>query len=398
MAKGSIVKNLIVGVAGGVIALGGGIGYEALTGGNLSTGTTSTSSVNYKVNTSTTSAIKKVSNAVVSVLNYQSGSSNNTLQGILGGNSSSSGTQLASEGSGVIYKKSGGTAYIVTNNHVVAGASSIDILMASGQKVPATVVGTDSFSDLAVLKISSQYVKEVATFGKSSDLQVGEPAIAVGSPLGSEFANTATEGIISSLARQVSYTNDEGQQSSINALQTDAAINPGNSGGALINIEGQVIGITSSKISTSTDGSTSVEGMGFAIPSDDAINIINKLETGAQVTRPALGISMADLSTFSSSQLSQLHLPSNVTSGVFVASVQSGLPADKAGLKANDVITKIGDTEVTSGASLQSALYKYNVGDDVKVTYYRNGSQHTASVHLTANTNQLQSSQTQGSN
>lgn len=389
-------------MAGGVIALGGGIGYETLTNTSLSTstGTTSVSNVKYKVNTNTTNAINKISDAVVSVLNYQKGqSSSGSLEDIFGGgDNSSSGVQLTSEGSGVIYKKSGNEAYIVTNNHVISGASQVEILMAGGQKVPATVVGTDAFSDLGVLKIDSKYVKAEASFGDSSKLQVGEPAIAVGSPLGSQFANTATEGIISSLARQVSYQNDEGQQSTIDALQTDAAINPGNSGGALINIKGQVIGITSSKISSTEGDSTSVEGMGFAIPSNDAVSIINKLEKDGKVVRPALGIEMAALSSISQATIKDtLKLPNSVTSGVAISSVQSGLPADKAGLKQNDVITKIDDTSVSSPASLQSVLYKHSIGDTIKLTFYRDGKQKTVNVHLTANSSQLNES-TQGSN
>lgn len=389
-------------MAGGVIALGGGIGYETLTNTSLSTstGTTSVSNVKYKVNTNTTNAINKISDAVVSVLNYQKGqSSSGSLEDIFGGgDNSSSGVQLTSEGSGVIYKKSGNEAYIVTNNHVISGASQVEILMAGGQKVPATVVGTDAFSDLGVLKIDSKYVKAEASFGDSSKLQVGEPAIAVGSPLGSQFANTATEGIISSLARQVSYQNDEGQQSTIDALQTDAAINPGNSGGALINIKGQVIGITSSKISSTEGDSTSVEGMGFAIPSNDAVSIINKLEKDGKVVRPALGIEMTALSDISQSTIQDtLHIPSSVTSGVAIKTIYSGLPADKAGLKKYDVITKVGNTSVSSAASLQSALYKHNIGDTIKITFYRGSQQKTVNVHLTADSSQLNES-TQGSN
>lgn len=407
MAKANIGKLLLTGVVGGAIALGGSAIYQSTTNqlGNANrSNTTSTkvSNVSVNVNTDVTSAIKKVSNSVVSVMNYQKQNSQSDFSSIFGGNSGSSsandGLQLSSEGSGVIYKKSGGDAYVVTNYHVIAGNSSLDVLLSGGQKVKATVVGYDEYTDLAVLKISSDHVKDVATFADSSKLTIGEPAIAVGSPLGSQFANTATEGILSATSRQVTLTQENGQTTSINAIQTDAAINPGNSGGALINIEGQVIGITQSKITTTEDGSTSVEGLGFAIPSNDVVNIINKLETDGKISRPALGIRMVDLSQLSTNDSSQLKLPSSVTGGVVVYSVQAGLPAATAGLKAGDVITKVGDTAVTSSTDLQSALYSHNINDTVKVTYYRDGKSATANVKLSKSASDLETNSSSSSN
>ena len=407
MAKANIGKLLLTGVVGGAIALGGSAIYQSTTNqlGNANrSNTTSTkvSNVSVNVNTDVTSAIKKVSNSVVSVMNYQKQNSQSDFSSIFGGNSGSSsandGLQLSSEGSGVIYKKSGGDAYVVTNYHVIAGNSSLDVLLSGGQKVKATVVGYDEYTDLAVLKISSDHVKDVATFADSSKLTIGEPAIAVGSPLGSQFANTATEGILSATSRQVTLTQENGQTTSINAIQTDAAINPGNSGGALINIEGQVIGVTQSKITTTEDGSTSVEGLGFAIPSNDVVNIINKLETDGKISRPALGIRMVDLSQLSTNDSSQLKLPSSVTGGLVVYSVQAGLPAATAGLKAGDVITKVGDTAVTSSTDLQSALYSHNINDTVKVTYYRDGKSATANVKLSKSTSALETNSSSSSN
>lgn len=408
MAKANIGKLLLTGVVGGAIALGGSAIYQSTTNqsaNNSRSNTTSTkvSNVSVNVNTDVTSAIKKVSNSVVSVMNYQKDNSQSSdFSSIFGGNSGSSsstdGLQLSSEGSGVIYKKSGGDAYVVTNYHVIAGNSSLDVLLSGRKKVKASVVGYDEYTDLAVLKISSEHVKDVATFADSSKLTIGEPAIAVGSPLGSQFANTATEGILSATSRQVTLTQENGQTTNINAIQTDAAINPGNSGGALINIEGQVIGITQSKITTTEDGSTSVEGLGFAIPSNDVVNIINKLEADGKISRPALGIRMVDLSQLSTNDSSQLKLPSSVTGGVVVYSVQSGLPAASAGLKAGDVITKVGDTAVTSSTDLQSALYSHNINDTVKVTYYRDGKSNTADVKLSKSTSDLETSSSSSSN
>ncbi|KZK37457.1 S1C family serine protease [Lactococcus taiwanensis] len=396
MAKGNLGKLLLTGVVGGAIALGGSAIYQTTTSqnGTSSSNTTSTKVSNVSVNVSTdvTAAIKKVSGSVVSVMNYQKQNSSDDFSSIFGNKSSSASSdslQLASEGSGVIYKKDGDSAYVVTNYHVIASNDSLDVLLSGGQKVSAKVVGYDEYTDLAVLKISSEHVKDVATFADSSKLTVGEPTIAVGSPLGSQFANTATEGILSATSRQVTLSQENGQTTNINAIQTDAAINPGNSGGALINIDGQVIGITQSKLTTTEDGSTSVEGMGFAIPSNDVVNIINKLESDGKVSRPALGIRMVDLSDLSTNDSSQLNLPSNVTGGVVVYSVQSGMPAATAGLKAGDVITKVGDTSVTSSTDLQSALYSHNVNDTVKVTYYRDGKSHTANIKLDKTTSEL---------
>ncbi|MQW23602.1 MULTISPECIES: S1C family serine protease [unclassified Lactococcus] len=397
MQKGDITKLVLTGVVGGAIALGGNAVYQQTQGSttNSSSSSSPVSTVKVNVSTDTTAAVKKVSNSVVSVLNYQSSSSNDIYSSIFGNSSNSSSSTSsgpASEGSGVIYKKDGDTAYIVTNNHVIEGNTSLEVLLAGGQRVKATVVGSDSYTDLAVLKISSKNVKSVATFADSSKLTIGEPAIAVGSPLGSQFANTATEGIVSAINRQVSMTNSENQNVSVNAIQTDASINPGNSGGALINIEGQVIGITQSKLTTTEDGSTTVEGMGFAIPSNDVVNIIAKLEKDGKVVRPALGITMYDLSNFSTDELSKLKLPDSVTGGVVVNSVQSGMPAAVAGLKQGDVITKIGDTTITSSTDLQSALYKYSVGDSIKVTYYRSGKETTATLNLNKSNSDLQTS------
>ena len=305
--KKTVAKLVVAGIIGGAVSLGGNIAYDHFTGVTPSAtnqaGTSKVSNVSYKVSSGTTKAVSKVSDAVVSVINYQKASSNNSLDDLFGDSSSdnkeSNTEQPAGEGSGVIYKKDGDDAYVVTNNHVVEGATSLEVMLSNGDKVKGTLVGKDAYSDLAVIKISSKEVTKVAEFGDSSKLTVGEPAIAIGSPLGSEYANSATEGIISSLSRKVIMRNDNNETVNVNAIQTDAAINPGNSGGALINVEGQVIGINSSKISATGSSSQdiSVEGMGFAIPSNDVVEIINKLEKDGEIKRPALGVQMVDLTS-----------------------------------------------------------------------------------------------------
>ena len=335
----------------------------------------------YKNTTSTSEAVDKVKNAVVSVITYAETSEKGFING-----ETDSDPEVASEGSGVIYKKDGKDAYLVTNAHVLMGATEVDILFADGNKVSGEVVGSDTFSDIAVVKISSDNVTTVAEFGDSSKLTVGETAIAIGSPLGTKFANSVTQGIVSSLGRTVKLKSEDGQNVSTKALQTDAAINPGNSGGPLINIQGQVIGITSSKISS--NGQTAVEGMGFAIPVNDVQNIIEHLEKDGKVIRPALGITMMDLASLSSSDLSQLDIPSKLKGGVLVRSVENDMPASKH-LRRLDIITKIDDTTIESTADLQSALYSHQIGDKIKVIFYRDGKQKTATIELTKSTENL---------
>lgn len=356
-------------------------------GSTVTNNTTNTvTQTSYKNENATTQAVNKVKDAVVSVITYSA----NRQNSVFGNDETDTDTdsqQVASEGSGVIYKKNGKDAYLVTNTHVIKGASKVDIRLADGTKVSGEIVGSDTFSDIAVVKISSEKVTTVAEFGDSSQLNVGETAIAIGSPLGSEYANTVTQGIISSLNRNVSLKSEDGQAISTKAIQTDTAINPGNSGGPLVNIQGQVIGITSSKIAS--NGGTSVEGLGFAIPSNDVQNIIKQLESDGKVTRPALGIQMVNLSNVGANDLRKLNIPSNLTSGVVVRSVQSNMPAN-GHLQKYDVITKVDDKEITSSTDLQHALYNHAIGDTIKITYYRNGKEETTSIKLDKNSGDLE--------
>lgn len=394
-----ILVGFIGGVAGTLLILNmAGISINNVSGSSTKT---TTSKVSYSNTNDTTKAVEKVREAVVSVINYQSNSSSNDLyMQMFGGNldnntnnGSDSDLSIASEGSGVIYKKDGDSAYVVTNNHVVDGASQIEIMLSDGTKVVGELVGTDTYSDIAVVKIASDKVTTVAEFANSDKITVGETAIAIGSPLGTDYANSVTQGIVSSLSRTVTMTNDDGETISTNAIQTDAAINPGNSGGALINIEGQVIGINSSKISSTSDSGSgnSVEGMGFAIPANDVVKIINQLEANGKVIRPALGITMANLSDLSTTTISRLNIPTSVTSGIVVASVQSGMPAEGV-LKKYDVITAIDDKDVSSITDLQSVLYGHSTGDSIKVTFYRGTDKKTETIKLTKTTQDLSSS------
>ena len=380
---GSIALIFVVGFLGGILGT-----FLTLQTSHSSTSNTESKQVHsttvktaYKNTTSTSEAVDKVKNAVVSVITYSDSSNQGLFE-----KEENSDSQISSEGSGVIYKKEGKYAYLVTNTHVINGAKKVDILLADGNKVPGEVVGSDIYSDIAVVRISADKAKAVAEFGDSNQLTVGETAIAIGSPLGTDYANSVTQGIISSQGRNVKLKADNGQNISTRALQTDAAINPGNSGGPLINIQGQVIGITSSKISN--NGQTSVEGMSFAIPANDVVNIIKQLEEKGKVVRPALGIQMMDLSNLSTSDLSQLKLPEKISGGVLVRSTLENMPASDK-LQRYDVITKIDDTTIESTADLQSALYSHQINDTIKVTFYRDGKQQTTSIKLTKSTEDL---------
>ena len=392
------MKKLLKFVILFVVGFLGGIGgyyfaSSTLTQGNSTSNqanTTSVSNVQYSNDTSTTQAVEKVQDAVVSVINYQTQSSN-SLSSIFGNIESSDELAVAGEGSGVIYKKDGDTAYIVTNNHVISGAEKIDILLASGEKLSGELVGADTYSDIAVIKIAADKVTTIAEFANSDTIKVGETAIAIGSPLGSVYANTVTQGIISSLSRTVTSQTEDGQTISTNAIQTDAAINPGNSGGPLINIQGQVIGINSSKITSSSVSSSGVaiEGMGFAIPSNDVVQIINQLETNGKVTRPALGVQMVNLTDLSTSQLEKAGLANtDLTSGVLIVSTQPGLPADGK-FEPYDVIIEIDGETIENKSDLQSELYKHQIGDTITVTYYRNNKKMTVDIKLTHSTDDL---------
>ena len=340
----------------------------------------------------TVNAISKAKDAVVSIVNYQS-NSNNNLESILGGNSRRSGSDSsnsselkpASSGSGVIYKKLGNTAYVVTNNHVVNGAKKLSVILSDGTNVNAEVVGTDVWTDLAVLKISGDNVTTTMDFADSDKIAVGETAFAIGSPLDVNLSNTVTKGIVSAVNRQIPMDVDGDGKNDWNqtVIQTDAAINPGNSGGALINNEGKLIGINESKIAKAT-ANVSAEGIGFGIPSNEVKLITEQLEQSGKVIRPALGVQLVSVNTVDSDTLkSQLNYEGK--QGVVVRFVENGTPAAQAGIEKYDIITKLNGEDVKDVAAVRKYLFeKTKIGDTVKVTYYRNGKENTASVVVQA--------------
>ena len=383
----SFKNGFIGGLVGGAVAVAGGVGIMAVTNPANQATTPATQPSQTQVETTKTSTATKggteitkvvaeVKNAVVSVINKQSTSRNN----LYGTQQTGGELATASEGSGVIYKNENGYAYIVTNYHVIAKSQELEVLLADGTREKAELVGSDQWTDLAVIRIANTNVSTVAEFANSDDVEVGQTAIAIGSPLGSEFATSVTQGIVSATNRAVATDVDgDGQEDwVVTAIQTDAAINPGNSGGALINSAGQVIGINSMKISKS-----SVEGMGFAIPSNEVVSIIKQLEENGKITRPALGISMVNLTSVNTRVIQQMNLPADVKSGVVIAEVDSKGSAKAAGLQAYDVIVEMDGQKIQGIQNLRKVLYSHKVGDKMEVTYYRNGQKQTTTISLT---------------
>ncbi|TCN23942.1 S1C family serine protease [Mesobacillus foraminis] len=327
--------------------------------------------VSVDVTSEVTKAVDKAGEAVVGITNIQ-----NTSNWF-----GSSQQQEAGTGSGVIYKKQGDKAYVVSNHHVVEGASELEVSLNDGTKIPAKMIGSDPWTDLAVLEISSDKVKTVAEFGNSDKLKIGEPVIAIGNPLGLTFSGSVTQGIISGLERAIPVDiNQDGTPDwQAQVIQTDAAINPGNSGGALVNIDGQVVGINSMKIAQ-----TSIEGIGLSIPINSAMPVISDLEKFGEVKRPYMGISLSSVNEIPEHfQESMLQLPEDINYGVAIQEVQPNSPAAKAGLKALDVIVEMDGKKINDAVDLRKHLYnEKDAGDEMKVKFYRKGKLQEATMVL----------------
>lgn len=290
---------------------------------------------------------------------------------------SAKGKQI-STGTGFIYKTKGGKAYIMTNNHVIDSADSVAVeFNDSSERITATIVGGDKYADIAVLTIKDNNYKTVE-IGENDSLKLGDTIFTVGSPMGITYKGTVTKGILSGKERMVAV-NITGNSSDyyMKVIQIDAAVNPGNSGGPLCDVSGKVIGIISLKIVQDE-----VEGMGFAIPIEDALKYANLIEEGGQISRPYLGISMLDITEEYYLWQNRIVVPEGVNEGVAVVSVEKDTPADKGGLKKGDIITKINDTKTSNLAEFRYELYKYNVGDKIKLTVNRNGKEQSITVTL----------------
>lgn len=313
--------------------------------------------------------VEQSSKAIVGIVNYQS--AGNRFAG-------ETTEQMAGTGSGVIYKIDGDHAYIVTNNHVIEDAQKIEVTLDSGTKATAKLLGTDALTDIAVLQIDKKFASSAVTFGDSDTLRAGDSVIAIGNPLGLDFSGTVTKGIVSSASRMLDVNTSAGTWQT-EVIQTDAAINRGNSGGALFNTAGEVIGINTLKIAQ--DG---VEGIGFAIPSNEVKILTEQLKKDGSIERPYLGIGLADLSEIPFMYIKDL--PDEVKAGVMVTGVEPGSAAEKAGLQERDVITAINGDAIDNSIDLRQYLYsKLKVGSKADITVYRNGEKKQLHVTLSGN-------------
>ncbi|MBR4672554.1 MAG: trypsin-like peptidase domain-containing protein [Bacilli bacterium] len=288
--------------------------------------------------------------------------------------------RLTGSGSGFVYKKDDNYGYIMTNQHVVDGTTSLKIKFASGEEVEGTLLGGDKYIDIAVIKVPVKYVISVAKIGSTENLALGETVFAIGTPVSEDYFNSVTGGYVSGLNRQVSVSVDATADWIQDVIQVDVSINPGNSGGPLLNFNGEVIGVTSLKLINN-----SIEGMGFAIKIEDAMKHIDKLEKGTKIVRPLIGINYVDVTDSYTLRRYGITLDSSITEGVVIVNIIEKSGAENAGLQKGDVIVKIGNDKVSSIAHLKYILFKHDVGETIKVTYIRGNATKTTEVTLTAN-------------
>ena len=290
-----------------------------------------------------------------------------------------------STGTGFIYKKNKGLAYIMTNNHVIDEADKAEIEFNDNDKtIEAKIVGGDKYADIAILTIEDKSEYVTVEIGETESLKLGDTIFTVGTPMGLNYKGTVTKGILSGKDRMVdiSVSGNNTTDYYMKVMQIDAAVNPGNSGGPLCDVSGKVIGVISMKIVENT-----VEGMGFAIPIEDALKYAETIETGESIVRPYIGIGMIDLSEEYYLWQNRINIPEGVEKGVAVLTVEKGSPAEKAGFKKGDIIVKLNDAKITGLAEFRYELYKYEVGDKVRVSFYRDNKLQTATITLGKNTN-----------
>lgn len=370
----TIIVALVAGIIGALIVLGVGRLMESTVLDNGGSDVNEASNHNSGGNTldgksdkydSVNQMINDVSPAIVGVINMQKAQN---LDDLLKGKSNKS--QEAGVGSGVIYQKNNGSAYIVTNNHVIDGASEIKVQLHNSKQVDAKLIGKDALTDMAVLKINDSKGTKAIDFANSSKVKTGDSVFAMGNPLGLEFANSVTSGIISASERTIDTQTSAGSNK-VNVLQTDAAINPGNSGGALVDINGNLVGINSMKIA-----SEQVEGIGFAIPSNEVKVTIKELVENGKIERPSIGIGLLNVSEIPEQYKDQLK--TSRKDGVYIAKVEGN-----NGLKEGDIITQIDDKKVKEDTDVRSYLYANKKPDDtVNLTVERNGKEQNIKVTL----------------
>jgi len=315
------------------------------------------------VENSISSSVDKVYSSTVIVVSYKNG-------------------KQISTGTGFVYKKDNNKAYIMTNNHVIDGADSVEVeFNDKSERIDAEILGGEVYSDIAVLTIKENEAKDIVEIGDSASINLGDTIFTVGSPMGITYKGTVTKGILSGKERMVEVSlSGNATDYYMNVLQLDAAVNPGNSGGPLCDVSGKVIGIISLKIVQDE-----VEGMGFAIPIEDALKYANAIEEGGEIVRPYIGISMLDLADEYYLWQNRINIPEGVDEGVAVLEVVNGSPADRAGLKKGDIIVKLGNADINGLADFRYHLYRYNVGDKLEFSYYREGKLRTTMVTLGKN-------------
>lgn len=309
-------------------------------------------------------SVEKVYDSVVVISTYQ----NNTN---------------ISSGSGFIYKVNETDTYIITNHHVIDGGNSFKATYTDGDILEATLMGSDEYSDIAVLKVASKENYQAVEIGSSTEMRVGDTTFTIGAPLGDVYSWTVTRGILSGKERlvEVSLTNTSQSDYIMNVLQTDSAVNSGNSGGPISNSNGEVIGVVNAKIS-----STGVEGIGFAIPIEVAIEKAEQIINGNGSNYPYLGISMLDIDTAKSYPKYRRYFSNNnITSGVIIVDIEDGSPADVAGLESEDIIIEINGQSVSNVAYLRYELYKCEVNETISVKVLRDGEEKNFSVDLSLN-------------
>ncbi len=306
-------------------------------------------------------AVEKAYDCVVTVASYQN-------------------DEMIGTGSGFVYKKDDKVGYIMTNNHVVDGADKVEVILSNNKTIEAKILGKEKYSDIAILSIDASEVLAVVEIGDNEKMKLGDTLFTIGAPMGLDYSGTVTKGILSGKDRlvEVSFSGNTSDYY-MKVLQTDAAINPGNSGGPLLNVNGEVIGINSLKLVQDE-----VEGMGFAIPIEDAIYYAEFLEKGETIKRPFIGISMVDTNQTAALWQYGITLPRNVEEGVVVVATQAGSPASSK-LEKGDIIVGIDDKEVSTVAELRYELYKHEPGDKIKVKYIRNNKTNEVEITLTEN-------------
>lgn len=286
--------------------------------------------------------------------------------------------EVISSGTGFVYGKDDKYGYVLTNSHVVSNGTNIKGVLSNDKTVDLKVLGTDSYTDLAVLRMNVKEVLQVASIGTSENTKLGNTVFTVGSPMGVTYAGTVTRGILSGKDRLVeTQTTTDGESFIVKVLQTDAAISPGNSGGPLVNLAGDVIGITSLKLVNNE-----VEGMGFAIPIEDAMQFVDTLEKGKIIKRPLMGVQIIDTTNTYALYRYNISIPKDVTGGIIIINTTEDYPAEVAGLKKGDLITKIDGEKITSTAEFKYELYKHAIGDVIEITYIRDGKEKQVKLKL----------------